>query len=80
VFHETFIKHTTRINLVDDVDILISSVRRRRCRPRVVERASAHVEDNEVRRAYLDGEHLEGRVKMTDRLATEIDVVVSEQK
>ena len=66
--------------MVDGVDMLISPVRRRRSRPRVIERASAHVEDNEVCRAYLGSEHLGGRVKMTDWWAAELDAIISEAK
>ncbi len=40
-----------------------------------VERALAHVEANEVRRAYVRGEHWEERVKMAEWWADELDAI-----
>lgn len=42
-----------------------------------VERALAHVEANEVRRAYVRGEHWEERVKMASWWADELDALRS---
>jgi len=43
-----------------------------------VERALAHLEGNEVRRAYVRGEHWEERVRMADWWAKELDIMKSE--
>jgi len=41
--------------------------------PDAIERALAHIEKNEVRRAYARGEHWEERVKLADWWAMELD-------
>ena len=42
-----------------------------------VERALAHIEGNEVRRAYVRGEHWDERVRMADWWASELDSMKS---
>lgn len=45
--------------------------------PDAIERALAHIEKNEVRRAYARGDHWEERVKLADWWASQLDAMQS---